>query len=88
MPDDNSNIVPPDYYATHLAEQTTLINAYLKKASTNGDAFVFVTDQHLEGNTPRNAGHSIELLKYINDNTKVRKLFFGGDICTTEDRLA
>ncbi len=88
LPNDNSNIIPPDYYTTHLAEQTALINTYLKKASTNGDAFVFITDQHLEGSTPRNAGHSIELLKYINDNTKVRKLFFGGDICITEERLA
>ena len=50
----------------------------MKSSAANGDAFIFITDQHLEQN--RNAGQSPALIKYISDNTKVNKLFSGGDV--------
>lgn len=83
---------PPPHYldltaspkVTYLKDRVDLINSRMKSACANGDAFIFITDQHLENNpktgNSRNAKNGPSLVKYIGDNTKVRKLFSGGDV--------
>lgn len=76
---------PNPYYFdnNYLPSKVDTINALVKSTAVNGDSFIFITDQHLELNTTtwlsQNAGQSPALINYINQNTKVNKLFLGGD---------
>ena len=79
---------PNAYYFNnnYLPSKIDTINQLIKSTAVNGDSFIFITDQHLEYENkvtpviPRNAGQSTALIKYINDNTAVNKMFVGGDV--------
>lgn len=67
----------PNYYFanSYIQNKIARINALAKSAVGNGDAFVFITDQHW----PQNAKRSPALLNYIFQNTHLNLLFNGGD---------
>lgn len=55
------------------------INTYMNnlcEKSIHTDSFIFITDVHWNGN----AKNSPALIKYIEDRTPIKKVFFGGDI--------
>lgn len=76
----------PSYYDSYMSDKVAVINSLMRGAALNGDAFVFITDQHTELN--RNAGQSTRLIKHIGEHTKVNKVFSGGDVyCSNQVRL-
>lgn len=81
-----SIVTPPDYYFTndYLPNKVETINTLMKGAAANGDAFIFITDQHTEQN--KNAGRTPALLRYLSEHTKVRRLFSGGDLGLTQEQ--
>lgn len=75
------NILPiteiPQYYyeGRYIQEKVSVINSLMKGCVANGDAFMFVTDEHWYWN----AGISPNLIRYIKKNTTINKLIDGGD---------
>ena len=79
--------IPNDYYfdsyvdaggttrANYLAYKVARINELVKAAAGDGDAFVFITDEHWA----ENAKQSPNLVNYIMQKTNLRSLFSGGD---------
>ena len=67
----------PDYYFAdnYIQNKISRINTLAKSAVANGDAFVFISDQHWA----QNAKKSPALLRYIHNNTHLNLLFNGGD---------
>ncbi|MGX7195436.1 metallophosphoesterase family protein [Enterococcus olivae] len=64
----------PDYWQEHMDLKVAEINE--KMRTINGDAYIFLTDTHWRHNdkiSPR-------LIDYLIKHTRVRKVFFGGDI--------
>lgn len=74
---DTSNASHDDY----LAWKADRINTLAKSALSSGDAFFFITDQHWS----QNAKNSPAIIRYLAQNTNIRKVFNGGD---TGDKLA
>ena len=68
----------PDYYFTgnYLDNKVDTINGKLNECAANGDAFIFITDMHTNG---QNRMHSPALIKYVSEYTGINKLFDGGD---------
>ncbi len=71
----------PDYYFEddYLSNKVSAINTLMQTAAVNGDAFIFITDMHTERGS-KNGGRTPELLRYLREHTKVRRLFLGGDL--------
>lgn len=71
----------PDYYFEddYLSNKVSTINTLMQTAAVNGDAFIFVTDMHTERGS-KNGGRTPDLLRYLHEHTKVRRLFLGGDL--------
>ena len=70
--------LPEYYYANdYIGTKCDRINALARNCSKKLDSFIFVTDQHWT----LNAGRSPALCQYIKQNTRVDKLFMGGDLC-------
>lgn len=67
----------PSYYYTdsYIQNKVSQINTLAKTAVGNGDAFVFITDEHWL----QNAKVSPSLLRYVYENTDVNMLVSGGD---------
>lgn len=82
-PTDDTTL-PPSYYFVddYLPNKVSTINTLMQSTAANGDAFIFITDQHTEQN--KNAGQSPSLIRYIREHTKVRRLFSGGDTGLTQ----
>lgn len=71
-----SNNGVPSYFETQLATKTSAINANIASAGRAGFTMTFVTDPHVgynSGNTPM-------LIRYLNENTRIKYVFNGGDI--------
>lgn len=68
----------PDYYNSngYLDGKIADAKALMQSCAGNGDAFIFITDEHYDG---WNQKHSPSLIKYISDNLHINKLFDGGD---------
>lgn len=71
----NDDFLIPDYWKEHIKERADYINSAMKNCAANGDAFIFITDEHWRSNQK----HSPALLKYIHDHCFIDKLFDGGD---------
>lgn len=69
-----------NYYFSdnYLPNKIDTINTLVANAGENSDAFVFITDLHLEKN--KNAKRYLPLLEYINKYTSVNRLIVGGDM--------
>ena len=67
----------PDYYFanSYIQGKVSRINTLAKDAVGNGDAFIFITDEHWT----QNAKKSPNLLRYVADNTHIYNVFSGGD---------
>ena len=80
-------LVVPKYYhenytdlngTTHgdyIEYKAKRVNDILKGCASKGDAFIFVTDQHVENNQ----NHSNSLIKYLYRNCHIDKCINGGD---------
>lgn len=68
----------PSYYHSdgYLQTKCDHIRELLKGCAGNGDAFMFVTDQHWE----QNAQQSPALMHYISGQVHIPRLFSGGDV--------
>ncbi len=67
----------PAYWLDYLDEKILEINAKTKSSDGKTDAFIYITDQHLDGGTN---DYSAAIINYIADNTSVSKVLFGGDM--------
>ncbi len=72
----NGDTPIPDYWQEHMDAKIAEINAMNEAAGSAADTFVFLADTHF----PNNSGNSLALIKYILENTSVKKVFWGGDI--------
>lgn len=70
----------PSYYPDYLDSKCERIKALMETAGGNGDAFIFITDQHMDNNCAKNAHNSFKMIKYIADKCRINKLFMGGDL--------
>lgn len=74
---DGNEIIPDYYLATgYLTNKCNRINELYSACAGDGDAFVFVTDQHWT----KNAQKSPALIRYLVDETNVPRVFSGGDM--------
>lgn len=71
--------VLPEYYDTYIKGKITEINTNILNIST-GDAFVFLTDLHIDGNTMHSSALTNEILK----NCAINKVFLNGDYIQQE----
>ena len=77
-----ANDTLPDYWTTYLdGKKSSIVNA-LADIGNHGDVFTYFTDYH----APLNAGHTAEVLGYINSMVDMRKNVFGGDILTNHSK--
>ena len=65
----------PDYYRDQLYTKVNRINELLNTCYANGDAFIFITDEHYE----KNQLNSPTLVKKIADDCRITRVFSGGD---------
>ena len=67
----------PDYYFAnnYIQNKIARINTLAKDAVGNGDAFVFITDEHWA----QNAKKSPNLLHYISNHCHIKNIISGGD---------
>lgn len=74
------DFVVPSYYHEnqYLDNKVDRINECMGSAVANGDAFIFITDEHWEDN----AKQSPALINYLYNNCNINKLFSGGDVYT------
>lgn len=79
----NEDVKLPDYWKTHADEQIAEIRNALVNAGRNKSAFLWYHDIHWTYNYQQ----SPALLKYLSDNTVIKKTFFGGDVLDTENGL-
>lgn len=73
----------PAYWQTHIDERVNDTNAAMSAAAGNRSAFLFYTDAHWTINYQK----SPALLKYLAQNTAIKKVFYGGDIIGEESDL-
>ena len=73
----HSSMMPPRYYFEdgYMQGKVEYIRELLKRTSANGDAFMFITDEHWE----MNAKQSPKLANYLSETTGINKIFSGGD---------
>lgn len=64
----------PDYWQAHMDLKVAEIND--KMRTIDGDAYIFITDVHWL----HNENISPKLINYLLKKTRVKKVFFGGDI--------
>lgn len=72
----NGDTPIPDYWQEHMNAKVAEINALNEELGSKADTFVFLPDTHF----PNNSGNSTALVRYILENTSVKKVFLGGDI--------
>lgn len=65
----------PAYYNKYLGDRIEAILNIQNSISANHDAFLFITDYHYTSN----AGHSLDMIRYISRSTGITKLFYSGD---------
>ena len=72
-----SSMMPSEYYFEdgYMQSKVEYIRELLKSTSVNGDAFMFITDEHWE----LNAKQSPKLANYLVETTGINKIFSGGD---------
>ena len=70
----------PSYYPDYLDMKCERIKALMKSVGGDGDAFIFITDQHMDNNSAKNAHNSFKMIKYIAEKCRINKLFCGGDL--------
>ena len=74
--ENNEDYGLPIYWREYLDEKIAEINEKLSAAKKGTDAFIFITDQHLDGTQD----YSAEIINYISARTSINKVIFGGDI--------
>ena len=72
-----SSMMPPKYYFEngYMQGKVEYIRELIKRTVVNGDAFMFITDEHWE----MNAKQSPKLANYLSETTGINKIFSGGD---------
>lgn len=70
----------PDYWLTHLEARAVDIREAMGVAGWNKSAFLFYSDAHWS----YNYGSSPALLHWLDRNTGINKVFFGGDVVLAE----
>ena len=79
----NNNVLP-GYWAKYIDEKAREISRTAMPPVGDGVQFMFITDTHPRNAdmTPRNAGWSPLLMKYLHDHCNIGLAFFGGDALT------
>lgn len=81
----DGEFVVPDYYNddNYLNNKIDRINELCEMCGATGDAFIFITDEHMTAGQNRktkpNQGNSYSLIKKISENCRIPRLFDGGD---------
>lgn len=72
-----SSMMPPKYYFEdgYMQSKVEYLRDLLRRTAANGDAFMFITDEHWE----LNAKQSPKLVNYLCETTGINKIFSGGD---------
>lgn len=85
--DYSANLVVPNWYKEYgyLDNKIKRINDLVRDCAGHGDAFIFVTDEHIDY-LAKNF-RSPALIKYIMDKCPISKVFHGGDCCDGQDDL-
>lgn len=73
----------PEYWRNEINTRIEDIQTASDDSGMNGDQFVFITDYHI----PRNSNISPALIKKIVDECGIGRVFFGGDILTSEESV-
>lgn len=74
----------PDYWRSHIDSRVNDVNIAMANAVGDRSAFLYYTDAHWTGSYQQ----GVNLLKYLAQNTPVKKVIFGGDIIERESDLA
>ncbi|MBQ9786435.1 MAG: metallophosphoesterase, partial [Clostridia bacterium] len=65
----------PSYWMSYLDTKIAEINAKSESYGYNADAFICITDQHLDGSKD----YAAAVINYITERTSIKKVIFGGD---------
>ncbi len=71
--------IVPQYFMNQLVAKEEAVREAMESAGKDQSSFLFFTDAHWG----RNQKHSPALIKHFRENTKISKVFFGGDVITT-----
>jgi hypothetical protein len=71
----------PSYWKGYLDGKIEEFNAKMQDLGGNADAFIFITDQHLDASTD----YSAQLIRYIAQSSAINKVVFGGDTLAGSD---
>ena len=71
--------VVPQYFMEQLTAKEEAVRQAMESAGKEQAGFIFFTDAHWG----RNQKHSPAIIKHIVDNTNISKVFFGGDVITS-----
>lgn len=74
----------PTYWQSHIDSRVDDVNIAMANATGDRSAFLYYTDAHWTGSYQQ----GVNLLKYLAQNTPVKKVIFGGDIIEKESDLA
>lgn len=72
-------LIVPQYFMNQLVAKEEAVRETMESAGKDQSSFLFFTDAHWG----RNQKHSPALIKHFRENTKISKVFFGGDVITT-----
>lgn len=72
----NHEFVVPEYYENYIKQKTNRINELARATCASGDVFIFITDEHWT----LNQMSSLALIKYLDKNANIPRLFSGGDV--------
>lgn len=77
------------HYRSYIQERAFDIRKKDINLGQNADSFLFFTDFHIQEtpivNSVSNFGHSPALVKYLQEHTNTKKIFFGGDVFGSPD---
>jgi len=81
--DANAKALVPNYYhvGKYLDGKVATIRNLIRGCSSNGDIFIFITDEHWS----QNAQHSPALIRYLSQELNIPRLFSGGDMGEPND---
>lgn len=72
----------PKYYEGHIAQKEDAVVRQLSAAGKDNASFIFFTDSHWG----KNQKHSPAIVQHLMQNTGINKVFFGGDVITSNSR--
>ena len=75
MNNGNLSLELPPYYKAYIESKATRIKHLIQSCASEGDIFIFITDEHWSSNQK----NSLPLISYLEKNVNIPRLFSGGD---------